>query len=153
LPGNASGEAPARLSPQLAPGPDNPPADGPAAPTDPELARVAASWYELPPHIKAAVLALVEAARPPVANFAAAFAAAFDRLDRQAGGHNRVSLVALRQALPLDRAAFDTGLLQLRRAGRFTCSAAEGRHGLTAQERAAGITEDRALLLYASRVT
>jgi hypothetical protein len=113
------------------------------------LARVAAAWPELPPHIKAAVLALVEAALPPAADFAAAF----DRLDRQAGGHNLVSLVALRQALPLDRAAFDAGLGQLRRAGRFTCSAAEGRHGLTAEERAAGIAEDGALLLYVSRRT
>jgi hypothetical protein len=37
-----------------------------AGETDPEVARVEAAWPELPPHIKAAVLALVEAARSPV---------------------------------------------------------------------------------------
>jgi hypothetical protein len=45
-----------QLSPQLAPGAETPPADS-------DLARVAAAWPHLPPHIKAAVLALVGAAR------------------------------------------------------------------------------------------
>jgi hypothetical protein len=31
--------------------------------SDPDLATVAAAWPDLPPHIKAAVLALVKAAR------------------------------------------------------------------------------------------
>jgi hypothetical protein len=48
------------LAPQLAPGTENTPAA--AFPTD--LARVAAAWPELPAHIKAAVLALVESGRP-----------------------------------------------------------------------------------------
>jgi hypothetical protein len=79
------------------------------------------------------------------------FNAAFERLDRQAGGHNFVSLVDLRQALPLDRLAFDAELRRLRLAGRYTLSAAEGRHGLTAAEQEAGISEDGALLLFVSR--
>jgi hypothetical protein len=33
------------------------------APADPDLARVIAAWPDLPPHIKAAVLALVESSR------------------------------------------------------------------------------------------
>ena len=41
---------------QFAPGAGNPPAD-------PDLGRVAAAWPDLPPHIKAAVLALVASAR------------------------------------------------------------------------------------------
>jgi hypothetical protein len=32
-------------------------------PEDPDLARVAAAWPDLPPHIKTSILALVEAAR------------------------------------------------------------------------------------------
>jgi hypothetical protein len=45
-----------QLSPQLAPRQENPPAD-------PDLARVVDAWPALPDHIKAAVLALVGAAR------------------------------------------------------------------------------------------
>jgi hypothetical protein len=59
--------------------------------------------------------------------------------------------VDLRQALPVDRAVFDAELRRLRIAGRYTLSAAEGRHGTNAEERAAGITEEGALLLYVSR--
>jgi hypothetical protein len=39
----------------------------------------------------------------------------------------------------------------LRRAGRYTLSTAEGRHGLSPEEREAGIHEDGATLLYVSR--
>jgi hypothetical protein len=84
-------------------------------------------------------------------DFARAFEEAFRRLDRHAGGHNFVNLAALRPELPCDRAAFDGGLRDLRAAGRYTLSAAEGRHGLTDAERAAGILEDGTLLLYVSR--
>ena len=38
-------------------------------------------------------------------------------------------------------------------AGRYSLSAAEGRHGLTPEEREAGILEDGTLLLYVSRKT
>ena len=85
------------------------------------------------------------------ADFAAAFDGAFQRLDREHGGHNFVSLVELRRAVPAAQEAFDAGLRQLRLAGRYTLSAAEGRHGLTPEERGAGIVEDGALLLYVSR--
>jgi hypothetical protein len=86
--------------------------------------------------------------RPRIdANFDTVFA----RLDRQSGGHNFVSLVDLRRELPLGRAAFDNELRQLRLAGRYTLSAAEGRHGLSPVEHEAGIVEDGTLLLYVSR--
>jgi hypothetical protein len=87
---------------------------------------------------------------PPV-EFAAAFDTAFEHLDRQAGGHNFVSLVALRKALPLPRGAFDAGLQRLRREGRYALSAAEGRQGITPEEREAGIPEEDSLLLFVSR--
>ena len=57
----------------------------------------------------------------------------------------------LRRALPFDRATFDAGLDALRRAGRYTLSAAEGRYGITPEEQEAGIVEDGTLLLYVSR--
>src|SRR5262249_3440398 len=62
--------------------------------------------------------------------FESAFADAFASLDRQAGGHNFVSLVELRGAVPVGRERFDVGLRELRVAGQFTLSAAEGRHGI-----------------------
>jgi hypothetical protein len=97
----------------------------------------------------------VEAAPAPVVpqtpDFGRLFDEAFQRLDREKGSHNFVSLVPLRQAVPLPREGFDAGLRQLRRAGLYTLSAAEGRDGLSPEEREAGIPEDGALLLYVSR--
>ena len=88
----------------------------------------------------------------PSTDFARRFEAVFDRLDRERGGHNFLSLVLLRKNLAdVGRDAFDRGLQDLRRAGRFTMSAAEGRHGLTVEERTAGILEDGTLLLHVSR--
>jgi hypothetical protein len=83
-------------------------------------------------------------------DFSRAFGEAFDRLERQRG-HNFVSLVELRQAVRADRPTFDAGLQALRRAGRFTLSAAEGRDGISPEENLAGIREDGSLLLYVSR--
>lgn len=99
----------------------------------------------------------LEAERPqspssPV-DFATVFATAFQRLDREQGSHNLVNLADLRRAVPVDRAAFDAGLQQLRLAGRYGLSAAEGRHGLTPDQQHAGIMEDGTLLLYVSRKT
>jgi hypothetical protein len=76
---------------------------------------------------------------------------AFERLDRQKGSHNLVSLVELRREVPVGRPAFDGELQRLRRAGRFSLSGAEGRHGISQEERDAGIPEDGALLLFVSR--
>jgi nucleotide-binding universal stress UspA family protein len=88
---------------------------------------------------------------PPVApDFARRFDEAFERLDRLRG-HNFVSLVDLRRELPVDRATFDTGLQALRQAGRYTLSAAEGRHNLTPEEQQAGIPDGGSLLLHVSR--
>jgi hypothetical protein len=97
------------------------------------------------------VLLLVDAAHP--LDLAAALDRAFDRLDRQAGGHNFISLADLRRDLPEhDRAAVDAELLRQRKAGRYSLSAAEGGRGaLRPHEMAAGIREDGALLLYLSR--
>lgn len=97
-----------------------------------------------------------EAAEPPPrelppTDFAPAFDEAFAGLNRQQGAHNFVNLVDLRRALPVDRATFDAGLRRLRLAGRYTLSAAEGRHGITPEEREAAVTEDGTLLLYVSR--
>ena len=88
---------------------------------------------------------------PMAVDFAAAFDAAFDRLDRLKGSHNLVNLLELRRAVPGNRAAFDAALQQLRRDGRYTLSAAEGRHGVAPEEREAGIVEEGALLLFVSR--
>jgi hypothetical protein len=76
---------------------------------------------------------------------------AFERLDRQKGSHNLVSLVDLRREVPADRTTFDGELRRLRRAGRFSLSGAEGRHGISPEERDAAIPEDGALLLFLSR--
>jgi hypothetical protein len=78
------------------------------------------------------------------------FDEAFERLDRERG-HNFVNLVDLRRAVPTDRATFDTELQNLRRAGRYTLSGAEGRDGISPEENLAGIREEGSLLLYVSR--
>jgi hypothetical protein len=84
-------------------------------------------------------------------DFAAAFDEAFARLDREGGSHNFVSLVDLRRALPSERSAFDAQLRRLREAGRYTLSAAEGRHGISEEQRAAGVLDEGSLLLFVSR--
>ena len=87
----------------------------------------------------------------PQIDFASLFEEVFARLDRDSGGHNHVSLVDLRRAVPLGRAVFDAELQQLRRGGRYSLSAAEGRYGLRTEEREAGIQEGESLLLFVSR--
>lgn len=86
-----------------------------------------------------------------VPDFAAAFEDAYARLDREKGGHDFVSLVDLRRALPFDRETFDGELRKLRRAGLYTLSTAEARHGLTPEEQEAAIREEGTLLLSVSR--
>jgi hypothetical protein len=90
-------------------------------------------------------------AEAPTVDFAQQFEGAFERLNRETGAHNLVSLVGLRQAIPADRVVFDEGLQQLRRSGRFSLVAAEGRHGISEAEQEAGIDEEGTLLLYVSR--
>jgi hypothetical protein len=93
------------------------------------------------------------AAPPPAppTDFARRFEEVFERLDRERGSHNLVSLVGLRRELPVGRPAFDAELQRLRRAGRYSLSAAEGRHGISPEERDAAIAEDGGLLLFVSR--
>jgi hypothetical protein len=87
----------------------------------------------------------------PVGDFAQEFDEAFERIDRRMGGHNFVSLVELRRAIPCDRAAFDTELRKLRIASRYTLSAVEGRDGITPEQQQAGILEEGSLLLNVHR--
>jgi hypothetical protein len=88
---------------------------------------------------------------PAPLDFATRFDEAFQEIDRQTGSHNFVSLVDVRRAMPLERTDFEEGLRRLRQAGRYTLSGAEGRHGITDEERAAGIQENGAVLLYVSQ--
>jgi hypothetical protein len=88
---------------------------------------------------------------PTAADFASRFNEAFTRLDRDRDGNNLVSLVALREAVGVDRTTFDAGLADLRRQGLYGLSAAEGRHGITPEEHDAGVVEDGSLLLFVSR--
>lgn len=89
----------------------------------------------------------------PDGEFARCFESAFNQLDRADGNRNFVKLLAMRQALPqFDRATFDAGLNELRRAGIFTLDAADGGVvTLSPEERAAGLIELGALLAYVSR--
>jgi hypothetical protein len=84
-------------------------------------------------------------------DFARLFDEAFARLDQERGSANLVSLVRLREEVPVDRDTFDRELGRLRREGRYSLTGAEGRHGISPEERQAGITEDGALLLFVSR--
>jgi hypothetical protein len=89
--------------------------------------------------------------QPPLAgpDFTRLFDEAFHKLDQT--GHNQVSLVRLRQEVPVERDVFDRELASLRRSGRYFLQGAEGRHGLTDEERSAGIEEYGKLLLFVSR--
>jgi hypothetical protein len=111
------------------------------------LADVSTSWPTVP------ASAPTRAVQEPFSgdDFARCFEEAFDRLDRERGSHNLVSLVGLRAALEVDRATFDAQLGHLRRRGRYSLSAAEGRHGISPEEHHAGIMEDGSLLLFVSR--
>jgi hypothetical protein len=100
---------------------------------------------------EAASVSLSPCLHVSLSDFAVAFDEAFQRLDRQAGRHNFVSLVELRRALTVPRETFDAELRQLRQAGRYSLSAAEGRHGISSEERDAGINEEGSLLLFVSR--
>jgi hypothetical protein len=85
--------------------------------------------------------------------FAERFDRAFGELDRAAGGHNYVTLGALRAALPdLPRAAFDAELAVLRSQRRYTLDPSDGRHRqMTDAELAAGIRDRNILLVYVAR--
>lgn len=65
--------------------------------------------------------------------------------------YNMASLVSLRAAVGGTRQVFDSALMVLRRQGTLTLIGAEGRHGLSVEERAAGIMEHGDLLLYVAR--
>jgi hypothetical protein len=86
-------------------------------------------------------------------DFASSFDDAFGEIDRQKGSHNFVNLVDLRRRLPVVREVFDSGLRNLRLAGKYTLSAAEGRHGITPEEREAAVVENGSTLLFVSKRT
>jgi len=86
------------------------------------------------------------------ADFSEAFDAAFEKLNRQEGSMNFVSLVDLRRALssyPLP--VFDAELRKLWSEGRYSLRAAEGRFGISPEEREAGFLQEGTLLLFVSR--
>jgi hypothetical protein len=86
-------------------------------------------------------------------DFAGAFRAAFEQLDRRNGTTNFVKLLDLRRTLAeFSRDEFDTGLRKLRVDGEFSLDSHEGLYGsLTPEEREAGIREAGSLLIYVSR--
>ena len=86
-------------------------------------------------------------------DFAQAFRAAFEILDRRNGTTNFVKLADLRQMLSeFNREEFDAGLRKLRLDGVFSLDSHEGLHGsLSHEEREAGVREAGSLLVYASR--
>src|SRR5262249_45466789 len=103
------------------------------ATNDDPLAPLAAALLALSDTDRARLAALLTGNPPPARadDFGERFAVVFQRLDQDAGRHNFVSLVPLRQALAdVSRDPFDRGLQSLRHAGRYTLSAAEGRGGL-----------------------
>jgi hypothetical protein len=89
----------------------------------------------------------------PARDFAEAFRAAFEQLDRRNGSTNFVKLADLRRALSeFGREAFDAELRKLRLSGLFSLDSHEGLYGsLTPEEREAGVREAGSLLIYASR--
>ncbi len=85
-------------------------------------------------------------------DFSGEFDHAFEKLNRQGGSINFVSLVDLRRALAaIPRPVFDAELRQLWSEGRYSLRAAEGRFGISPEEREAGFWQEGALLLYVSR--
>jgi hypothetical protein len=92
---------------------------------------------------------LAQAGQAPPLDFARRFDEAFAMLARES--HGLVSLVRLRQEVPVERSRFDSELNHLRRAGRYTLTPAESRHGISPEERAAGIIEQGTLFLYVSK--
>ena len=84
--------------------------------------------------------------------FARHFEEAFDRLDRTDGRLNFVSLIDLRRELSgFNREQFDEGIKGLRRSRKFSLSAAEGRLGISEDQKNAAILEAGSLLLFVSR--
>jgi hypothetical protein len=89
----------------------------------------------------------------PARDFADAFRAAFEQLDRRNGATNFVKLLDLRRTLAeFSRDEFDSGLRTLRLDGEFSLDSHEGLYGsLIPEEREAGIREAGSLLIYVSR--
>jgi hypothetical protein len=86
-------------------------------------------------------------------SFPALFDSAFEKLNRNGGGFNFVSLELLRMELPnFSRDEFDGQLRNLRLARRYRLSGAENRSDVTPRQREAGIREAGSLLLYAQRI-
>jgi hypothetical protein len=85
-------------------------------------------------------------------DFPEQFGIAFEKLNRQEGSVNFVSLVELRRALAaFPRPVFDAELRKLWSEGRYSLRAAEGRFGISPEERDAGFLQEGTLLLFVSR--
>ena len=106
-----------------------------------------------PTEITTPVIQPAGAITRPVISFEQKFLQAFDRLDAQTGGSNFVNLRQLRQAMPeFTQEQFDAGIRELQRLGRAYLRASEGRHGITPEDRAAGIIQGDVLHLHVSRM-
>jgi hypothetical protein len=107
----------------------------------------------LPAAPTAAAKAAPNGAAVNLPSFADRFDNAFAALDNASGGHNYVTLGALRASLhDVPRATFDAELSALRRARRYTLDPSDGRHRqMTESERDAGIMEAGNLLVYVAR--
>jgi hypothetical protein len=91
---------------------------------------------------------------PGTSDFAIEFDSAFEKLNRREGSMNFVSLVDLRQELSsYPRPVFDAELRKLWSEGRYSLRAAEGRFGISPEEREAGFLQEGTLLLFVSRNT
>jgi hypothetical protein len=85
-------------------------------------------------------------------DFPQQFATAFEKLNRQEGSANFVNLVDLRRMLSaFPRSVFDAELRKLWSEGRYSLRAAEGRFGISPEEREAGFLQEGTLLLFVSR--
>lgn len=105
---------------------------------------IAANGYE-------AVMEALRSMKPQAAFGYDEFDSAFRKCDNAKGNHNFVSLVNLRKEANCNRETFDEVLEVLRREYKYTLSSAEGRFGVSQEEREASIREDGMLMLYVSR--
>src|SRR5262249_11276602 len=88
---------------------------------------------------------------PRPLDFSRLFDEAFERLDHERGSDNLVSLVELRRQVGVDRQTFDSEGQAPAAPGRHRARGAQGRHGISAEDRDAGMDEGGTLLLYVSR--
>lgn len=90
-------------------------------------------------------------AHPVTAAHSERLANAFDAIDRETGRDNMVSLVRLGKDSGLSPTEMHNVLDGMRQSGEWTMTGAEGRHGISDEERKYGLHQGGSLLLYLSR--